>query len=314
VRFGLHTGQHHVRYDELLDLWRAAETWGFDACYLFDHLQPLHSDVESFLPEEAARADGPCFEATTALGALARGVRRIGVGIMVAAVGYRTPGLLAHAASTLAQAAPGRCEIGLGAGWFEPTYRAFGIRFPGAAERMDQLERALEAFAAWIGGERATVPGVADGAPLVPMHPPPRLWVAGTGERRLLPLAARYADSWNAMYLTPAEYRAKVDVLFESCDAVGRNASTLERSIALRAFCATDERAAANALERWAASRGREPHRLAQRSIVGTPAACVEQIARYEEAGATHVAVMAHAPYDREGLELLAREVFSPFR
>ena len=130
----------------------------------------------------------------------------------------------------------------------------------------------------------------------------------------MLPLAARYADSWNAMYLTPEEYRAKVDVVLERCEAIGRNPSTLERSIALRAFCSPDERRARSALESWAASRGREPERLAARSLVGTPSACVEQIARYAEAGATHVAIMAHPPYDREGLEHLTRGVFPAFR
>jgi len=298
----------------LLALWRDVEAWGFDACYVFDHFQPLHSDVEGFLPEETDRPDGPCLEATTTLMALARGVPRVGVGLMVAAVGYRAPGQLAHAVSTLAAAAPGRLEIGIGAGWFEPTYRAFGLPYPPARERMDQLERALDAFSAWLQGESATVPGVAESASLPPMRPPPRLWVAGTGERRLLPIAARYADSWNAMYLTPEEYRAKVESLLARCDEIGRDHVTLERSIALRAFCASNSRAARSALQAWAEARGRDPERLAARSLVGTPGECVDQIESYSEAGATHVAVMAHTPYDREGLELLAQEVFPSFR
>jgi alkanesulfonate monooxygenase SsuD/methylene tetrahydromethanopterin reductase-like flavin-dependent oxidoreductase (luciferase family) len=314
VRFGLHTGQHRVRLSALVELWRDAEAWGFDACYLFDHFQPLHSDVEGFLPEETDGSDGPCLEATTALIALARAVPRVKVGLMVAAVGYRAPGQLAHAMTTLAAAAPGRLEIGIGAGWFEPTYRAFGLPFPPPRERTDQLRRALEAFSAWLRGEPATVPGVADDAPLPPMRPIPRLWVAGTGERRLLPLAARYADSWNAMYLTPEEYRSKVESLLARCDDIGRNTATLERSIALRAFCATDGRAARTALEGWARARGRDPERLAARSLVGTPAECTDQIGAYSEAGATHIAVMAHPPYDRAGLELLTREVFPAFK
>jgi alkanesulfonate monooxygenase SsuD/methylene tetrahydromethanopterin reductase-like flavin-dependent oxidoreductase (luciferase family) len=314
VRFGLHTGQHRVRFSELRDLWRDAAVWGFDACYVFDHLQPLHSDVEGFLPEETDDPDGPCLEATTTLAALARAVPRIGVGLMVAAVGYRQPGQLAHAVTTLAAAAPGRLEIGVGAGWFEPSYRAFGLPFPSPRERMDELERALVAFAAWFRGETATVPGVAVDAPLPPMRPIPRLWVAGTGERRLLPLAARYADSWNAMYLNPKEYGAKVESLLERCDEIGRNPVTLERSIALRAFCSADRAAARSALEAWARTRGRDAERLAARSLVGTPAECADQIGAYSDAGATHVAVMAHTPYDRAGLELLTKEVFPAFR
>jgi alkanesulfonate monooxygenase SsuD/methylene tetrahydromethanopterin reductase-like flavin-dependent oxidoreductase (luciferase family) len=314
MRFGLHTGQHHVSFPELLSLWRSADGWGFDACYVFDHFVPLHSDVEAFLPEEASAADGPCLEGVASLAALARAVPRVAAGLMVAAVGYRTPGQLAHALSAIVQAAPGRIEIGIGAGWFEREYRAFGLPFTGARDRMDDLERALAAFAAWLRGDEANVPGVAEGASLPPMRPSPRLWVAGVGEKRLLPLAARYADSWNAMYLSPDEYRAKVEVLFERCELAGRNPATLERSIALRAFCARDPRAARGALEGWAAERGRDPHRLAARSLVGTPADCAGTLRAYEEAGATHVAVMAHPPYDRDGLELFASDVIPAFR
>src|SRR5438093_12905548 len=72
VRFGLHTGQHHVTFPDLSSLWRSAGEWGFDACYVFDHFVPLHSDIDAFLPEEADRPDGPCLEATALLAALAR--------------------------------------------------------------------------------------------------------------------------------------------------------------------------------------------------------------------------------------------------
>lgn len=298
MRFGLHSGQHHVTFSELRALWNDAATWGFDACYVFDHFVPLHSDVEAFLPEEADRLDGPCLEATAALAALARAVPRIGVGVMVAGVGYRAPSLFVHAARTLAQAAgTARLEIGIGGGWFEPEYRAFGMPFPAARERMDQLEDALRLFTDAQG----------DGLDA-------RLWVAGTGEKRLLPLAARYADSWNAMYLTPDEFRTKVGVLEGSCREIGRDPSTIERSIALRAYCTADGAAARHALMQHAERRGRDPRRLADRSLVGTPEECGAQLARYVEAGATHLAVMVHPPYDRDRLALLTEQVFPAFK
>jgi alkanesulfonate monooxygenase SsuD/methylene tetrahydromethanopterin reductase-like flavin-dependent oxidoreductase (luciferase family) len=295
MRFGLHSGQHHVAFSELRALWNDAATWGFDACYVFDHFVPLHSDVEAFLPEEADRADGPCLEATVTLAALARAVPHVGAGVMVAGVGYRAPGLFVHAARTLAQAAgTARLEIGIGAGWFGSEYRAFGMPFPPARERMDQLEAALQAV------RQARIDA--------------RLWVAGTGEKRLIPLAARYADSWNAMYLTPAEYASKVAVLEGACGSIGRDPATIERSIALRAFCARDGAAARTALADQAQRRGRDPDRLAARSLVGAPAECASQLARYVEAGATHIAVMVHPPYDRDGLALLTEQVFPAFK
>jgi alkanesulfonate monooxygenase SsuD/methylene tetrahydromethanopterin reductase-like flavin-dependent oxidoreductase (luciferase family) len=298
MRFGLHTGQHHVRFAELRSLWRDAAAWGFDACYVFDHFVPLHSDVEAFLPEEADRADGPCFEATVALASLALAVPRIGVGVMVAGVGYRAPSLLVHATRTLAQLAPGRVEIGIGAGWFEPEYRAFGLPFPPARERMDQLDEALRVFTEARRSEGLDV----------------RLWVAGTGEKRLLPLAARYADSWNAMYLTRAEFARKVSVLEQSCREAGRDPVTIERSIALRAFCSEDGQQARRACREQAERRGVDPLRLKQRSLVGTPENCREQVGGYMDAGATHMAVMAHPPHDRDGLRLLTETVFRAFK
>jgi alkanesulfonate monooxygenase SsuD/methylene tetrahydromethanopterin reductase-like flavin-dependent oxidoreductase (luciferase family) len=296
MRFGLHTGQHAAPFGELLALWRDAADWGFDACYVFDHVVPLHSDVEAFLPEEASERDGPCLEGSTTLAAMTRAVPRIGLGLMVAAVGYRTAGYLGHLAGTLARAAPGRIEIGIGTGWFEPDYRILGLPFPSPRERLEALEAALGVLR-----PRFRSQGV-------------RLWVAGTGERRTIPLAARFADAWNAMYLTTVEYGAKVDVLRRACEAAGRDPETIERSIALRGFCATDRAQAELACERWAIGRGRDPIRARERSLVGTPEDCAEQLDRYRQAGATHCAVMAHPPYDVAGLELLARECFPAFR
>jgi len=296
MRFGLHSGQHHVTYPELRDLWRAAARWGFDACYVFDHVVPLHSDVEAFLPEEALGPDGPCLEGFTTLAALARDAPGVGVGLMVSAVSYRAARLMTHIAATLAGMEAGRIEIGIGGGWFEREYPMLGLAFPSPRDRLDELEHALASFRGAFGDRG------------------PRLWVAGVGERRLLPLAARYADSWNAMYLTPEEFAGKVSVLARACAGAGRDPSTIERSIALRAFCAPDRADAEQALRALAAARGRDAARLRARSLVGTPEDCIAQLERYRTAGATHCAVMVHPPYDRQGLELLAHEVFPPIR
>ncbi|MGH2727742.1 MAG: LLM class flavin-dependent oxidoreductase, partial [Actinomycetota bacterium] len=222
MRFGLHTGQHHVSFADLRDLWRDAGAWGFEACYLFDHIVPLYSDVEAFLPEEALEPSGPCLEGVTALAALARAAPRVNVGLMVAGVGYRTASYLAHAVATLSRVAPGRVEIGIGAGWFEPDYRIMGLPFLPGRVRLDELEHALATIKAAFQG----------------MDPAPRLWVAGVGEKRTIPIAARYADAWNAMFLTPDEYAHKVAVLDRACAEEGRDPATVERSIAMRAFCA----------------------------------------------------------------------------
>jgi alkanesulfonate monooxygenase SsuD/methylene tetrahydromethanopterin reductase-like flavin-dependent oxidoreductase (luciferase family) len=116
------------------------------------------------------------------------------------------------------------------------------------------------------------------------------------------------------MYLTPEEYGRKVEVLTAAAEATGRDPHDIERSIALRAFCARRRSDATQALEAWASARGRNSHRVGERSLVGTPGDCAEQLSRYQEVGATHCAVMAHPPYDRSGLELLAAECFPMLR
>jgi alkanesulfonate monooxygenase SsuD/methylene tetrahydromethanopterin reductase-like flavin-dependent oxidoreductase (luciferase family) len=315
MRFGLHSGQHRVSYQELRDLWRHAERVGFDSCYLFDHFQPLHSDVPGFLPEEAETPEGSCLEAFTTLASLAHQIRRVGVGIMVTGVGYRNVLLAGHMVATLNQAAPSRLEFGIGGGWFEPEFRAYGYEIEPARERLRRLERALDALAAWWRGDAASVEelGIRD-APVLPLHPMPRLWIAGTGEKVILRLAARYADSWNAMFLTPDEFRHKVDVLAGHCERIGRAMETVERSIALRAFCSGDGTRAHARLEGLAALRGRDPETLRGRSLVGTPIDCIERLHAYAEGGATHCTIMVHPPYDLDELELLATEVFPKFR
>lgn len=315
VRFGLHTGQHRLSYAELRELWRFAAEAGFDACYLFDHFRPLFSDVPGFLPEEAEAPEGPCLEGFTTLAALAREVPEISVGMMVAGVGYRNVGLVGQMISTLQQAAAGRLELGLGAGWFEPEYWAYGYDFMPARERLARLEGALQAVIAWWSGEPATVEAVGlDGFPVMPLRPLPRLWVAGTGEKVILRLAARYADSWNAMFLTPEEFAGKVEVLGDHCERIGRPLGKIERSIALRVFCSRDGTRASARMEGLAALRNHDPAEVRSRSLVGTPAECADQIARYTDSGATHVTIMVHPPYDLEELGLLAAEVLPQFR
>lgn len=293
-----------MAFGELQRLWSFARQAGFDACYLFDHFRPLFSDVERFLPEEARSPAGGCLEAFTTLAALARSVPDVGAGIMVAGVGYRSQAILGHMLATLSQAAPGRIELGIGAGWFEPEYLAYGYPFPPGSQRVAEAQGALEALRASLAGEPD------GGAAAVGSRP--RLWVAGRGA--MIALAARHADSWNTMYLTPEGFRRAVETLGEACTAAGRRPEEVERSIALRAFCSRDQRRARAAVEALASLRGRDPDRLAARSLVGTPADCAEQLSRYAEAGATHVAVMVHPPYDLDGLALLAREVFPRFR
>jgi alkanesulfonate monooxygenase SsuD/methylene tetrahydromethanopterin reductase-like flavin-dependent oxidoreductase (luciferase family) len=218
-----------------LALWRDAERWGFDACYVFDHFVPLHSDVEGFLPEEADHADGPCLEATTTLAALARAVPRIGVGLMVAAVGYRAPGLLAHAATTLAHAAGGRLELGIGAGWFKPEHDNLGIEFPPPGELVARFREAVELIDTMLRHDTSSYSGryyQLNDAPCRPaplQKPRPPLTLGAHGPK-MLRIVAEHADRWNS-HGTVAEIRERNATLNELCAKIGRDPATITRSL-----------------------------------------------------------------------------------
>src|SRR5436190_10469590 len=193
MRFGLDVAQQRVSWDELVSRIRFAEELGFDGAWGFDHFQPMYGD-----------GPGETFEGMTTLAALAGQTSRIRLGLLVTGVTYRHPSVLAAQALTIDHASHGRLELALGAAWFDPEHHALGIPFPTTAERFDLLEDTLEIVTRLMTGERVSYDGRcvslrdAQMQPLPVQQPQPPIWVGGTGPRRTLPLAARYADVWHA--------------------------------------------------------------------------------------------------------------------
>src|SRR3989442_14367451 len=118
MRFGIHAGPQDCAIDELRRLWRIADDQGFHWCSVWDHLYSV-SDLS-----DPAK---PAFEGVATMAALAATTARVRVGCLVFCVGYRTAGNLAKAAVTVDHLSGGRCEVGIGPGWNEAQFRAFGI-------------------------------------------------------------------------------------------------------------------------------------------------------------------------------------------
>ncbi|MEO5965300.1 MAG: LLM class flavin-dependent oxidoreductase [Candidatus Limnocylindrales bacterium] len=233
-------GPGATAWPRIRSIARLAEAGGIDSLWVYDHLIFRMADQEE---------DG-IHEAMTVLAAVAASTDRAELGTIVLGTAFRPPALTAKMAATLDEVANGRLILGLGTGWHEPEYTAFGYPFD---HRAGRFEEALGIIVPLIRGERVTFHGrwhdVAD-AVLIP--PPPRparlpgrvpILVAARGERTLR-MVARYADAWNmAWFGFPDERSAgRLADLRRACDAENRDAATLEITVGLTVE--TDQQAA----------------------------------------------------------------------
>jgi probable F420-dependent oxidoreductase len=214
-------------YPEIAAMAREAEAAGLDSLWVFDHM--LSSVDEP--------ASGP-WEAWTLLGALAAVTRSARLGTLVACTGFRNPALLAKMAHTIQEISGGRLILGIGAGWHEPEYRAFGYPFD---HRVDRFTEAIEIIARLLRGERVTFTGkhsTVDNAVLRPelsTGPTSTPILVGTGGERMLRLTARWADAWNTAWygLPNARFDELSAKLRDACAAERRDPSTVEVTVGL---------------------------------------------------------------------------------
>jgi F420-dependent oxidoreductase-like protein len=293
-----------AQFETLLETAREVERLGFDSVWLYDHMQGLAGD-----------SPGTVFECWTATAALARETRRVELGQTVTCVAYRNPALLAKMASTVDVASGGRVVVGLGAGWDESEYRAYGYRFPPQRERLEQLEEAAQVVLALWEEERASVEGrhfrvqEAENEPKGAGRRRIPLLIGGTGERVLLRLVARYADACNfTEHSDPAWHRHKLAVLRTHCEEVGRDYDAIERTASLNVFVAPTRAE----LERLTAPVS--PEELAAGNAVGTPDQLVETFAALVDAGIQSFSLYFHEPAKLETMRLFAAEVLPQLR
>jgi F420-dependent oxidoreductase-like protein len=218
-------------YSQLQDLARAAEKSGFASFWVSDH----------FFGGPGGTPDRNCLEAWTLLAALARDTTKIRLGVLVAAVQYRNPALQAKMAASVDHISGGRLEFGVGAGWKEDEYRAYGYDFPAPGDRVDQLREGLEITRRLWQDDRATYHGkhyrIDDAvcAPKPTQRPRPPIWIGGAGPR-VMRLAVRYADGFDlgkhgagGADLTPDEMAASFGEL-EAAELAAKREQRLERS------------------------------------------------------------------------------------
>jgi alkanesulfonate monooxygenase SsuD/methylene tetrahydromethanopterin reductase-like flavin-dependent oxidoreductase (luciferase family) len=202
-------------WDELLDLWSRAEAAGWDAALLVDH---FISDWDG--------ETGANLEAFATLGALAREVDRIQIGVFVAGITHRPPMVLLKAAATLDQVSEGRFLFGIGAAWNEREHAAYGIPFPPPADRVGAVEETLEALRLLETQERTDYKGehlVLDQAPFEPKPVRGRLpVVVGSRRPRMLDVLSRFGDYWDAVGTVDEVVRTG-ELLDSACARHGRD-------------------------------------------------------------------------------------------
>lgn len=297
VQLGAHIGVQNSSMKDLRALWRRLDAARLDWLSIWDHLYEV----------PPAGGTQPHFESLTTLGAMCADTSQARIGVLVFYVGYRNPAYLAKAATTLDHISGGRFELGLGAGWAKQEAEAYGFGFPSLGTRMDMVEDALPLIRSMLTQERTTRRGgffTVDDAANVPqpMRPIP-IWVGGTGERRTPRMAAMYADGWNVPYVSADTYRHLNERVDEACERIDRDPATLERSVNLGFYLATDEQHLA-AIEAGLRDSTRDmPVDFLAGVLLATPEQAVEHLVGYVRAGAQGINVALRPPVDMDALD-----------
>ncbi len=262
-------------FDRAAELAKAAEDSGFGLITVMDHFY----QIQGVGPET-----DEMLEAYSTLAALSQRTSKAMLGALVTGVTYRNPAVLAKAVTTLDVISGGRAVLGLGAAWNEDEHRGYGIEFPPVGQRMDRLDEALAIARAMFTEERPTFEGRyyrVDRALNIP-HPiqpgGPKIIIGGGGEQRTLKIAAKHADMTHWFPLGLEVLKHKTKVLERHCEAVGRDPTTIKRTMASPVLLASDERHKAEVLERVMPER--RPY-----IKIGTPEEAAEALRPYLEAG-----------------------------
>lgn len=290
--FGVHVGLQHTSTDELRIAWRRIEELGFGWISVWDH----------FYAATGSTTDAACLEAVTMHTALACATSRVQCACLVYSIGYRHPAVLAKAITAIDHLSGGRAQMGLGAGWAEVEYTAYGIDFPPVGTRMDQLEEGVTVLRGLLHEEETSFSGRHFSVVAARNEPRPvqrklPIWIGGQGERRTLRIAARHADGWNVPFVSADQFAHKNAVLDAHCAEVGRPPTEIRRAVNVGLAFTEDS------LQQ---QFGKISERVRPGVLAGSPTEIVDRIGAYVDAGADQVNIALRAPFDLVALERFA--------
>ena len=306
IKFGLFAPQVGAPFSVLKERAQLADRLGFHSIWFVDHMW------------SRGMPDLDHLEAWTVMSAIAAVTERLRIGTLVLCNSYRNPALLAKMASSLDQVSNGRFLLGLGAGWMDEEYRAYGYPFPAVRVRIEQLEEALAIIKLLFKEPRATFQGkyyavndaVNNPKPLQQPHPP--ILIGGAGEQRLLRLVAEHADIWNCPNNAALELEHKLEVLKQHCAAFGRDPATIEVSEQTIVVLGRTEKDLRSKLQFAKRALG-AVFDIEKTALRGTPDQLIKAIQARSRQGVTFFTMLFGDLNQPETLELFAEKVAPAF-
>ncbi len=305
------TEQH---WPVMRDLATYADESAWDSLWVYDHFHTV-----------PVPTDEATHEAWSLMSAYAATTSRIKLGQMCTAMGYRNPVYLAKVAATADVISGGRIQMGIGGGWYEHEWRAYGYGFPSAGQRLRKLAEGVQIMRdAWRDG-RVTFNGKeyqVDGAIVAPkplQEGGPPMGIAGGGEKVTLRIAAKYAQYTN-FTSEPEGFKHKSEVLAAHCQDVGTDFDAIVRSANFNACIGESEADVSDRIARIRAMQVKKANEQAVDSMLGmvkspdaasgTPEQVIEKLTRMRDLGCEYaILYFPEAAYDRSGIEMFEREV-----
>ncbi|HCG01959.1 MAG TPA: LLM class F420-dependent oxidoreductase [Chloroflexi bacterium] len=298
-------GQNGLNWQRWQKLLALAEELGFAFVFRSDHFT------------NAAPPDQDSLELWTSLTYAASHTQRIEFGSLVTPVTFRHPSITARAAAAVDDLSNGRLVLGIGAGWQDREHHNFGIPFPPKAVRFEMLREYLEIVTRLLrNNEPVKYQGkhyALDDAILLPRPRRPggpSILVGGNGKQRTLPLAALYADEWNAVFAGPEKLEQLEKHLDRLLHEAGRAREAVRRSVMIGTFLARSSRALEERLE---SKQTTAEQSLESGVLIGTADSWAEQLQRYASVGVQRIMLQWLDLDDLEGLRLVGQEVLPAF-
>jgi F420-dependent oxidoreductase-like protein len=287
-----------AKWAKAVEVAQLAERLGFDSLWVYDHFHNIPRPAEEAV-----------FECWTTIAAISQITSRIRLGQMVGCNSYRNPALLAKITSNIDVLSGGRLDWGVGAGWYEQEYRAYGYEFPKPKDRIGMLDETVQIVRSMWTEPETTFAGEyydirraqCDPKPLQQPHPP--IWIGGGGEQLTLRVVAKHADCAN-FGGQPDVFAHKREVLRQHCAAVGRDPDTIRLTWSPEVFIRRTEAEviAAGSRAVW----GQPADEWRANNLVGTPEQVVEKMRAYVGLGCRGFIPWCADYPDTETLELLA--------
>ncbi|MFN8053386.1 MAG: LLM class F420-dependent oxidoreductase [Acidimicrobiales bacterium] len=282
-----------------------AERLGYDSVWVYDHFHNVPVPAQETM-----------FECWTTLAAISQRTERVRLGQMVSCALYRNPAMVAKITSSIDVISGGRLDWGIGAGWYDQEFRAYGYEYPSNADRIRMLRETVEIVKLMWSEGQATYEGrhfsvngaECDPKPLQDPHPP--IWIGGGGEQLTLRVVARHATHSN-FGGKPHEWAHKAEVLKGHCDAIGRDYDTITKTWSPELFVrSTEAEIGTESRSFW----GEPFESWREGNLVGTPEQVCEKLAAYQALGVGGVVPWIADFPSTETLELFATQVMPEFR